>query len=413
MNELLVVIILILLVAVFLRLDIVFYLVYVLFGVLALSRWWTSRGLRAIEVERRFPDHAFLGEAVTVEVQLRNRSLLPIPWLHAREAVPLALHSPSSVRRVISLRPRESVHIRYDLSCRRRGYYDVGPLQLTNGDLFGFADAEHSTAPVDHLIVYPEIIPLARLGFPSKSPFGTIRAHQPIFEDPARTAGMRDYRPGDSLRRIHWKASARQEGLLVKTYQPAISLQTLLLVNLNSAEYSRQTRMSGPEWAVAVAASLASHLAGARQAVGLATNGHDPLSPSTIQDAGATEPPTLPPRSGRQSLMKLLEILARIEARETESFCHWLGRATLPLGWGDTVAAISPNGDEDTCRAMHQLCRMGYNVVLLIVDPQTNITALRQRARRLGFAAFQVARRPDMDTWRRQAASAGIEPARG
>jgi len=391
------------LIAVLLRLDFVFYLIYVLFGIYVLARWWTARGLRGVEVRRRFTDHAFLGERVTVKLELRNKTLLPIPWLRINETVPLALHAPNFVRRVTTLRPRERTSISYELDCRRRGYYPLGPLYVASGDVFGFAEAERREPATSYLTVYPEIIPLTRLGFPSRSPFGAIKSRQRIFEDPARVIGVRDYRAGDSLRRIHWKASAKERALLVKKYEPAISLQTAIFLNLNREEYDRRLRFDAPEWAIVVAASIASHLVEQRQAVGLMTNGRDPAA----RDGDRSGAP-LPPRPGRLHLMKILELLARVEAWETEPFSSWIQRASLPLSWGDTVVAITPTGDEETCRALHQLCRKGFSVILVVVEPHGQFGLIRQRARQLGFSAFLVARRRDVDRWRTTAAQAHL-----
>ena len=59
---------------------------------------------------------------------------------------------------------------------------------------------------------------LTSLSLPSHSPLGTLRHTQPIFEDPSRVTGKRDYISGDSLRRVDWKATAatgRLHGLAV------------------------------------------------------------------------------------------------------------------------------------------------------------------------------------------------------
>jgi uncharacterized protein (DUF58 family) len=376
-------ILLLVLVAILLRLDFIFYIVYVCFGIFTLSHWWTNRGLMGLQVRRRFADHAFLDEQVTVEIELRNRARLPLPWVQATEVVPILLHQPSSVREVMSLGARSRGAVRYTLDCRRRGYYRLGPLFLGAGDLFGFADAERRDIANDYVTVYPQIVPLTRLGLPSKSPFGTIKTPQQIYEDPARTVGVRDYQPGDSLRRVHWKASARQDRLLVRKYEPAISLETMLLLNLNLEEYDYPTRAGMSEWGIVVAASVASHLVSERQAVGLQTNGRDPL-------AEDQKPLRLTPRTGRAHLMKVLETLARVEAHETAPLAQWLRTAAHGLPWGVTLVVITPNGDEATCAALHALVRTGYNVVLLICEPQVQIAQVRSRARRLGFKAFPV-----------------------
>ena len=401
MNEIPILILVLLVVAVFLRLDIIFYLVYVVVGIYAFSRWWTGRGLRSVHVKRIFAEHAFLGERITVQLTLCNTALLPIPWLRLNEALPLGLHTPGFVRRVTSLGPRDRKHFTYDLDCRRRGYYPIGPLEAGSGDLFGFAEAQRCPAGVDYLTVYPEIIPLSHLGFPSRAPFGTIKSQQRIFEDPARVAGVREYRTGDSLRQVHWKASARQGGLLVKKYQPAISLQTVILLNLNRSEYSPRRSFDAPERAIVVAASIANHLVGQRQAVGLVTNGSEMIPLDAADDHVESTPMPLPPKPGRIHLMRILEVLARVQPQETGPSLAWIQQASLPLSWGDTLVAVTPMGDEPTCQALHRLCRRGLNVVLVVVEPHGPFGPVRERARRLGFGAFEVSRREDMDLWRR------------
>jgi uncharacterized protein (DUF58 family) len=252
-----------------------------------------------------------------------------------------------------------------------------------------------------------------------------------LYEDPARPIGVRDYRSGDSLRHINWKVSAHKEQLLVRTFQPAISLETALLLNLNREEFSPRNRYDGPEWAITIAASLAAHLVSNRQAVGLATNGVDPLIQRQEQlgsepnfdeesgrllfhSAGKTSeveihslgrdanymPAGLTPRPGRAHLMKLLEQLARIEAGQTVPFTDWLPRSCLNLSWGVTLVTISPHGDEVICQALHRLVKSGFNPVLIVVEPYANFTETRNRARRLGFSAFHVFREHDLDMWR-------------
>ena len=50
-----------------------------------------------------------------------------------------------------------------------------------------------------YLLVYPKVVPLERLGLPASSPFGDVPVRrQWLFEDPMRTVGVREYRPGDN-----------------------------------------------------------------------------------------------------------------------------------------------------------------------------------------------------------------------
>lgn len=399
MKDLLILVVALLAMAVLMRLDFVYYVIYVLAGIWLLARWATPRSLRQMRVTRHFVDHAFLGETIPVSLELHNTTRLPVPWLRVNEGLPLELATTGHLRRACSLKPRERLVITYQLQCRRRGYYMVGPMQLASGDLFGFADVQGRDVGQQYLTVYPRIIPLVGLGLPSRLPFGTLASTQRIFEDPARLRGLRDYQSGDSMRRINWKASAHAETLLVKQFSPAISLESVVFLNLNTGEYDRQQRYGASEWAIVVAASVASYLARERQAVGLATNGVDRLvqDDNALSPADRQAPSPIAARPGRQHLMKLLEVLARIElAERDEPFAVWAQRHAAPLAWGTTVIAVSPNADEAACQGLHTLVRAGLNVVLLAVEPYSRFGVVQERARRLGFSAYLVADEKDL-----------------
>ena len=385
------------------RVDFAFYILYVCLGIYAWSKLVTPRLLQRVHIHRHFNDHAFLNEAVDVRLTFHNHKRWPVPWLEAHESVPVQLHIGSPLQEAFHLGGESTHELIYTVRANRRGYYRLGPLMMQAGDLFGFANQQWHF-PADHLTVYPRIIPLNRLRLPSRLPFGTIASKQKLFADPARPQGIRAYQTGDSQRQIHWKATAHLNQLVVKTYEPAISLQTAILLNLDSHAYDRTTRSLTSEWAIELAASLAVHLVDQRQAVGLMINGLDPLRPQTdtkpefdlatgrllLPENQTASPTPIPPRPGREHLMKLLELLARVEGGEVTPFAEWLPRATIGLSWGVTLIVITPHGDEAICHALHRLVRTGFNPVLLVITPQSQFSQVRERARQLGFIAHPV-----------------------
>jgi len=398
MAELPIVLLLLLVVALLLRMDLVFYLVYVLAGTYALARWWAGRNLERVNMQRRFTDHIFIGEAVSIQIELQNRSWWPVPWLRYEEAAPVMLATGRALRKVVALRPKEEVRLSYDLVGHQRGYYQIGPGMLSTGDLFGFIESRGTFDEQQYLTVYPRVIPLTHVELASRSPHGTIKSRQHIFADPARISGIRDYRPGDPLKTIDWKSSARLGSLQVKKYEPAVSMTTVIFLDLNAAAYSRQLRLGASEWGIVVAASLANYLIGERQAVGLACSGVDPLTGSKGW--------MIPAHPGRTHLMKLLEWLARVQLAETTPLPEWLPSSSVGLAWGTTVVAITPSGDEATCTALHRLRRAGLNPVLIAIEPHGQFGVVQERGRRLGVLAHLVADESDLKCWQ------GGSPAR-
>lgn len=420
-------ILLLLAVAFFLRVDFIFYIVYVFVGVLLWSRFYTPRAMRRLMAGREYNKRAFLGEVVPVKLTLHNNHRLRIPWVQFDESVPPELRLEEAVHQAITLGGRQTFQTSYHVRGSQRGYYQLGPLRLSSGDLFGLATPYLGYLAADFLTIYPRIVPLTHLGLPSRLPFGTIASRQRLFEDPARPMGVRDFRSGDSLRQINWKVSGHARRLMVKTFEPAISLETVVLLNLHAGDYQRNERAYTVEWAVVVAASLVSHLVNQRQAVGLITNGVDPLrhqgatdfdetsgrllyrrKQSAEQSAGKEEggsavawmPPPILPRNGRSHLMKILEQLARIETDHTVPLDAWASAACVNLGWGVTILAITARGDETTCNTLHRLVRAGFNPILFTIEPDYNFGYVRERARRLGFQAYKVSGMRDLDRWR-------------
>jgi uncharacterized protein (DUF58 family) len=419
MSQFMWLLLLLLAIAFLLRVDFIYYILYVVVGVFLWSRWHTPRAMKGLVASRVYSQRAFLSEVVRVTLILENKSRLSIPWIQFHESIPPELRLEGNIQKVISVKGRDKVEYHYHVKGLQRGYYRLGPLRLISGDLFGLSKAQRGYLPPDYLTVYPRIIPLSRLGLPSRLPFGTIASYQRLFEDPARPMGVRDFRSGDTLRQINWKASAHTQNLLVRTFQPAISLDTSILLDLNSSAYVRRELHYTSEWAIVVAASLAAHLINNRQAVGLITNGVDPLrlkeesrefddatgrlkskSESTEQSFLRYMPPAIPPHSGRPHLMKILEQLARVETQETLSFQEWAPIASLGLSWGVTILAITNRGDDKTCNTMHRLVRKGYNPILITVEPDANFAQVRERARRSGFQAFNISSPRKLDIWR-------------
>jgi uncharacterized protein (DUF58 family) len=414
MGRILPFLVVLLAVAFFTGADFFFYLLYVLFGTYVLSRWWARRALEAVALERRHDDRVFSGETFSVEIRLENRSLLPVLWMRLSDRVPSALSVGTSFRQVISLNPHERQSRTYQLSGRRRGYYRLGPMVGLGGDLLGTNQYEVRQEEDDFVIVYPRIVALSDLGFPSLSPFGTLPSRMRLFEDPSRIRGVRDYQPGDSPRRMDWKTSARVGRLQVRRFEPAIALETAIFLNMDGGAYPYDCRVEAPELGVVIAASAAVHLVGKRQAVGLACNGRDPLAgtPGSV--------PHLPLRKGREHLTHLLDLLARVElasgpqggaAREAGRdgsagdgaalpFLELLNRRSLGLPWGSTVLVVTPTEEEGLVDSLLLLRRRGLAVILVLTCAYRHFNALARRAGQIGVQALQITSEREMDVWR-------------
>jgi len=379
-------------VAAILRIDFYFTIVYLFFGVYALSRVWSQRTISGLRMERQFISRAFPGDQVDVTVRVQNRTWLPMPWVELQESVPVALRYAPSYTQVFPLGPHGTRKFTYTLDCRQRGYYSVGPMIIHTGDLLGMLPERHAQHAATPFVVYPRIVAIEHLGLPTRAPQAALPAPQPLFEDPTRVTRVRDYDRGDSPRRIHWTASARMGRLLVKQYQPAVARETLICLDMNMEDYGHRQRSTATELAIVVAASVANHIVTREKLpVGLATRAHDPLAEHAVDFF-------IPPSAERSQLMGVLEVLARAQALTGASFDDVLRRDTMSLSWGATVLVITGSHTGGTMDTLAYLKRRGYAVTIILVQPSPMDVDQDSLAAHAGMAVYRVWNVADLET---------------
>ncbi|MBM3136084.1 MAG: DUF58 domain-containing protein [Chloroflexi bacterium] len=333
---------------------------------------WNRYALVGVEYQRALSEtRVFPGETVGLTVRLANRKLVPLAWLEMADEFPkklpllkgkLEVSSRPTIgylAHLASLHWYERVSWRYELTAAARGYYAFGPLTLRSGDAFGLFQQEERREQMDHLIVYPRLVSLERLGIPSKHPLGETKSPQRIFEDPSRTIGVRDYRREDSLRRIHWKATARRQQLQVRVYEPTATQQ--LAIFLNVATFLEAWQGIEPELlesAITVAASLASEALEQRYAVGLYANCSLPESDQTIK---------LPPGRSPGQLTAILEALAKASGFAITPLENLLDSEAARLPWGATLVIVTALVSEGLLAALLRLRQAGHRLTVVAI----------------------------------------------
>ena len=345
---------------------------------------WGRYCLSRIEYQRRLSSkRVFFGDEVVFEVEVANRKPLPLPWIQIDDMVSSevsflkgkTIPSPDTtgvfLSNFFSLGWYHKVKRRYPMHCLQRGYFAFGPSRIRSGDIFGFFSREMEVKQMDYLMVYPKIVSLEKLGILSKQPLGDIRTRRHIFEDPVLTSGIRDYNSGDSLKRIHWKSTARLGKLQVKVFEPTTITDMGIFLDVRTIKPALGGGVPELlELAILTTAAIANRAMTDGYRVGLYVNQHKRF---------VDEPIRVPPSQHTDQMRLILEALAYTHSYETMPITRLVQRESRNLPWGSTVVVISAMPESAILSALVEMKRTGRSVVLIVIggpEPSINKESL-------------------------------------
>jgi uncharacterized protein (DUF58 family) len=352
------------------------FLIGVIVVFIAFTSWlWGRYCLAGISYARRFETlRLFLGEETEFWIELINAKLLPLPWLKVEDDFPQDLPIVRSDTRlstrprrrlltnVYSLRWYEKVRRRYRLRGERRGVYQIGPAQIASGDLFGFRRRHLLVPELQTVLVYPKIVPVKQLGLSVARPLGDFGSERRILDDPLQVAGARDYQPGDSVRYVHWKATAHRTTMQTKMFDPSAAPHWMIGLNVQTLERLYEgVVVDFLETAIVAAASLAVAGLEAHRSVGLVTNGAVRESAAWIH---------LPASRHSMQAGRLLDALAELNSTPLLAFDHLLRLEQPRLPYGASVFAITSLLNDAILDGLLSLRRKGHPIALILVGRQ-------------------------------------------
>ena len=368
-----------LLVSLWLREGQLFVIACILLLIALVSHFWARYCLSGVAYQRTLGQkRAFHGENVSLTVEVSNAKALPLAWLEVEDTMPGAAlqlapphttpsHMPGRrlLTMLLSVRWYERVRRHYTVACGARGIHTFGPATLRTGDVFGLQTRELPVEHEDYLLVYPKLVPLEQLSLPSKNPFGDVPArHQWLFEDPLRTVGVREYRPDDSPRRMHWKATARTptQELQAKVFEQTTTHRLYVVLNVNTSEENWSWQGYDPEAleaAITTAASVANWATQHGLLVGLAANANLFHTTAPVRVAPSRDP---------RQLMNILEALATLVPMGSMPIESLVELESRELAYGTTVVVVTSVANDSLLAQMRPLRRRGHQPVLLLVS---------------------------------------------
>lgn len=294
-----------------------------------------------------------VGDALEERFTLKNKGWLPATWVEIEDHSSLPGYDASLATGVDGSGTNQW---RKKGTCDRRGLYQLGDTSLHSGDPFGIYAVTLTDPAKATLIVMPPVVPLPAFEI---IPGGYSGEGRPIPDAPERTvdaSSVREYVPGDSLRLVHWKTTARRDKPFVRLFDGTPATDWWILLDLQSAVQAGSGGDSTEEHGVILAASLADRGLRAHRGVGLIGNG------SRLD--------WLPPRPGSGQLWEILRTLALVAPGKTP-LAEVLERARPNLGQNASLLIITATSSMDWFVTIPMLRRRGIRPTVLLLDIQS------------------------------------------
>ncbi|HJR79522.1 MAG TPA: DUF58 domain-containing protein [Anaerolineales bacterium] len=356
--------------------NVVYVRLLYLSALLIAIAWLTSMfALRGVKVERHARSlRAGVGDIFEEHFEISNTSKVPKLWLEVANESNVPHAAGSRVLTFLRAKQKRVYTARNWLT--HRGGFPLGPTTVTSGDLFGIFRVSKTFPATSSLMVLPMIFPVSEfLSPPGLLPGGKAIRRKSIDITP-HAAGIREYVPGDPMKRIHWPTSIRREQLMVKEFEQDPQAEVWLFLDTHKNAHvakSSETYDTPPiddllllkrrkvklapstlEYSISITASLAHYFIAQRRAVGL------------VSALGRSFKVIPAERSERQEA-KILEELAFLQAESTYTLPGLVTAQMGQLPQGSSAILITPMIWPELLLGVDSLLRRNLRPVVVLL----------------------------------------------
>ncbi|MFN2302876.1 MAG: DUF58 domain-containing protein, partial [Anaerolineales bacterium] len=342
--------------------------------IIGLNAIWAGLSIIGVDLHRTTrAKRKQVGEIFTETFEVINRSIIPKVWLKLTDQAGIPGGTGSRVLTWIGAN-QSRTYVAYSF-LEERGWFQLGPTLIETGDIFGLYQTRRIFESSARLLVIPYTVEINE--FPA--PFGILpggRAlRQKTLEVTPYAAGVREFLPGDPLKRIHWPTSARKQKLIVKEFEKDPLAEVWIFLDAReSVHIHKKKENTTPsrdmlwiqqrreftlppdteEYAISIAASISKYYIRQKREVGLVSAGQSYS--------------VFPPERGERQLGKILEMLAVLRAKGELPLWGLVSSQLSHLARGSTVILISPSADKKVSTVVMELIQRGLMPVVILID---------------------------------------------
>ncbi|MBP7836385.1 MAG: DUF58 domain-containing protein [Candidatus Omnitrophica bacterium] len=342
-----------------------FFFSYFLLSVMAISLAWLllTYFTAQLHLSRKMISRVTEDEIVEVSTRIHSRGFLPLLNFVLEDNFSCALPGQGKKRFFISfLGAKSSCEIKYTYLCFKRGEYKMGPLVVYFFDPLNIFFFKRSYPVYSGIIVYPQTFRIEKFPPLSRSilPWFGIETARSSGDDD-EFYGVREYKDGESVKKIHWVSSARKNKLIVKQYQLQSFFGTTIMFNLEKARNFGEGKEAVVEYMIKIAASVARYLT--ERGVSIELLAH------------IGEIVHLPFNKGEEHLENILRILAVAQAESRISFREAFEEFARYIPNDSSLIVVMSDEDYTDLPRMLSLYARGVSLIPLIVVGNTFLPA--------------------------------------
>ncbi|MFH1901172.1 MAG: DUF58 domain-containing protein [Candidatus Omnitrophota bacterium] len=237
-----------------------FFLLFILLSIDLILSMINLVAAKKLKISRLIQNKLTAGESLHVELSLHNQGYFPLINSTIGDSLEYANKKTDRTLFLDLISPGNKLNLKYDYTCQQRGKYIISPVTIRHFGLLGFFYIEKIAGLEKEVYVYPQTFRIQKVSALVKGslPWFGVETNS-ITGDEHNFFGVREYKRGDSIKRIHWLSTARKNQLIIKEFEKQSFYQASIVFILNKDEDWGKGNEKVSEYILKIAASLAKY----------------------------------------------------------------------------------------------------------------------------------------------------------
>jgi uncharacterized protein (DUF58 family) len=294
-----------------------------------------------------------------VWARISNNSFLPLFNIVVQDELTCA--DPKERKKAVLieyLAGRSYLDLKYQCLCPLRGKYNNGPFTVYFFDPLWLFFIKKTYRIYSELYVYPKDFRVKRFPVLVKGylPWFGIETTR-VSGDEDEFFGIREYKEGDPIKRIHWISTARKNRLIVKQFQRQSFFKATIMFNLEKDKNFGEGKERVAEYMIKIAASVAKHLIEKGVSIEVIAHGGEIVH--------------IPFNKGPEHLEDIFKFLAIAQAESRVSLGEIYEQFSRYISSDSNLIVIMPDTDDDFLQSILDLEKKKVSIIPLVVISST------------------------------------------